>query len=181
MESSSKLPLNLCHVHKLSIVINRTHIFFHSIALVFLLYYRAFFFFFQDSTKTKATTIAWLLVFVSEILLFFEWLLGQSSRWRPVSRTAFPERLPANDKLPAVDVFICTADPEKEPTVGVMNTVLSAMAMDYPPEKLHVYLSDDGGAAVTLKEEEDADFGGSKFIQDREDIKEKYEAFKKKK
>ncbi|BBH01868.1 cellulose synthase like G1, partial [Prunus dulcis] len=102
-----------------------------------------------------------------------------------------------------VDVFICTADPEKEPTVGVMNTVLSAMAMDYPPEKLYVYLSDDGGAAVTLKgmreawrfakwwlpfcrrygikcrapeayfsaEEEDSDFGGSEFIQEREDIK----------
>ncbi|XP_016647665.1 PREDICTED: cellulose synthase-like protein G2 isoform X2 [Prunus mume] len=211
METSSKLPLHLCHVHKLSIFINRTHIFFHSIALVFLLYYRASFFFFQDTTKTKATTLAWLLVFVSEILLSFEWLLSQSFRWRPVSRTAFPERLPGDDKLPAVDVFICTADPEKEPTVGVMNTVLSAMAMDYPPDKLHVYLSDDGGAAVTLKgmreawrfakwwlpfcrrygikcrapeayfsaEEEDADFGGSEFIQDREDIKEKYEVFKK--
>ncbi|PQM39755.1 cellulose synthase-like protein G2 isoform X2 [Prunus yedoensis var. nudiflora] len=212
MESSSKLPLHLCHVHKRSIFINRTHIFFHSIALVFLLYYRASFFFFQDTTKTKATTnLAWLLVFVSEIFLSFEWLLSQSFRWRPVSRTAFPERLPGDDKLPAVDVFICTADPEKEPTVGVMNTVLSAMAMDYPPEKLHVYLSDDGGAAVTLKgmreawgfakwwlpfcrryrikcrapeayfsaEEEDADFGGSEFIQEREDIKEKYEVFKK--
>ncbi|CAL8074787.1 unnamed protein product [Prunus armeniaca] len=119
-------------------------LFFHSIALVFLLYYRASFFFFQDSTKTKATTVAWLLVFVSEILLSFEWLLSQSFRWRPISRTAFPERLPGDDKLPAVDVFICTADPEKEQTVGVMNTVLSAMAMDYPPDKLHVYLSDDG-------------------------------------
>ncbi|KAL6292186.1 hypothetical protein ACE6H2_000328 [Prunus campanulata] len=151
MESSSKLPLHLCQVHKLSIFINRTHIFFHSIALVFLLYYRASFFFFQDTTKTKATTLAWLLVFVSEIVLSFEWLLSQSFRWRPVSRTVFPERLPGDDKLPGVDVFICTADPEKEPTVGVMNTVLSAMAMDYPPEKLHVYLSDDGGAAVTLK------------------------------
>ncbi|BFG15498.1 hypothetical protein CerSpe_017710 [Prunus speciosa] len=222
MESSSKLPLHLCHVHKLSIFINRTHIFFHSIALVFLLYYRASFFFFQDTTKTKATTLAWLLVFVSEIVLSFEWLLSQSFRWSPVSRTAFPERLPGDDKLPGVDVFICTADPEKEPTVGVMNTVLSAMAMDYPPEKLHVYLSDDGGAAVTLKgmreawrfakwwlpfcrrygikcrapeayfsaEEEDADFGGIEFIQDREYIKlpeltgeiwvqEKYEVFKK--
>ncbi|BBG92456.1 Cellulose synthase family protein [Prunus dulcis] len=211
METSSKLPLHICHVHKLSIFINRTHIFFHSIALVFLLYYRASFFFFHDTTKTKATTLAWLLVFVSEILLSFEWLLSQSFRWRPVSRIAFPERLPGDDKLPAVDVFICTADPEKEPTVGVMNTVLSAMAMDYPPDKFHVYLSDDGGAAVTLKgmrearrfakwwlpfcrryrikcrapeayfsaKEEDADFDGSEFIQDREDIKEKYEVFKK--
>ncbi|KAM1067039.1 hypothetical protein ACFX19_022632 [Malus domestica] len=47
-------------------------------------------------------------------------------------------------------MFICTADPEKKPTVGVMNMVLSAMAMDYPPEKLHVYLSDDAGAGVIL-------------------------------
>ncbi|GAV91107.1 Cellulose_synt domain-containing protein, partial [Cephalotus follicularis] len=92
----------------------------------------------------------WLLVFVSELLLSFIWLLGQVYRWRPVSRTVFTERLPADDKLPAIDVFVCTADPEKEPTVHVMNTVLSAMALDYPPEKLHVYLSDDGGAAITL-------------------------------
>ncbi|CAN6547826.1 unnamed protein product [Malus baccata var. baccata] len=47
-------------------------------------------------------------------------------------------------------MFICTADPENEPTMGVMNMVLYAMAMDYPPEKLHVYLSDDAGAAVIL-------------------------------
>lgn len=31
----------------------------------------------------------------------------------------------------------------------VMNTVVSAMALDYPPEKLAVYLSDDGGASLT--------------------------------
>ncbi|XP_019253983.1 PREDICTED: cellulose synthase-like protein G3 [Nicotiana attenuata] len=43
-----------------------------------------------------------------------------------------------------------TSDPIKEPVVEVMNTVLSAMSLDYPPEKLAVYLSDDGGAAVTL-------------------------------
>jgi len=47
-------------------------------------------------------------------------------------------------------VFVCTADPDKEPTVDVMNTVVSAMALDYPPEKLHVYLSDDGGSTLTL-------------------------------
>lgn len=63
----------------------------------------------------------------------------------------FPERLPEDDKLPAIDVFICTTDPVKEPIVGVMNTVLSAMALDYPPQKLHVYLSDDGGSNLTLQ------------------------------
>ncbi|OMO54785.1 Cellulose synthase, partial [Corchorus capsularis] len=62
----------------------------------------------------------------------------------------FPERLPSDDKFPGIDVFICTADPDKEPTVEVMNTVISAMALDYPPEKLHVYLSDDGGSDITL-------------------------------
>ncbi|KAA8548772.1 hypothetical protein F0562_000456 [Nyssa sinensis] len=86
-----------------------------------------------------------------ELLLSFMWLLGRSYLWRPVSRTVFPERLPEDEKLPAIDVFICTADPNKEPTVEVMNTVISAMSLDYPPEKLHVYLSDDAGCSVTLE------------------------------
>ncbi|KAH0641244.1 hypothetical protein KY285_037830 [Solanum tuberosum] len=61
-----------------------------------------------------------------------------------------PENLPADSELPGVDVFICTADPTKEPVLEVMNTVLSAMSLDYPSKKLSVYLSDDGGATVTL-------------------------------
>ncbi|MBA0716169.1 hypothetical protein Golax_015023, partial [Gossypium laxum] len=32
----------------------------------------------------------------------------------------------------------------------VVNTVLSMMAYDYPPEKLSVYLSDDGGSNLTF-------------------------------
>lgn len=65
-------------------------------------------------------------------------------------RSVSPEHLPDDAKLPSVDVFICTADHTKEPTVEVMNTVISAMGLDYPAEKLAVYLSDDGGAASTL-------------------------------
>ncbi|KAA8527739.1 hypothetical protein F0562_035392 [Nyssa sinensis] len=71
--------------------------------------------------------------------------------WRPVSRTVFPERLPEDKELPAIDVFVCTADPNNEPTLQVMNTVISVMALDYPPEKVYVYLSDDGGCSVTLQ------------------------------
>ncbi|OMO54776.1 Cellulose synthase [Corchorus capsularis] len=146
MENS--LPLHVCHVPKFSIIINRSHTLVHSIAIAFLIYYRVSFFF-QENTK-NIPTLPWLLVFASELLLSFAWLLGEAYRWRPVSRTVFPERLSSDDKLPAIDVFICTADPDKEPTVGVMNTVISAMALDYPPEKLHVYLSDDGGSDITL-------------------------------
>lgn len=52
--------------------------------------------------------------------------------------------------LPCVDIFVCTADPKIEPPVLVINTVLSVMAYDYPPEKLAVYLSDDAGSDLTF-------------------------------
>ncbi|EXB55544.1 Cellulose synthase-like protein G2 [Morus notabilis] len=148
MEGSQ--PLHICHVHKASVIIHRSHTFLHVLAVGFLVYYRASFFFQNDIKNKGLPTLPWLLLFVSELLLFFIWLLGQAFRWRPVSRTVFPERLPEDDKLPSIDVFIFTADPDREPTLQVMNTVLSAMAMDYPPDKLHVYLSDDGGSLVTL-------------------------------
>jgi len=149
MEEREPLPLHVRHVFKLSIFINRSHTLTHSIALAFLIYYRASFLF-QDPKSRASPILPWLLVFASELLLSFIWLLGQAYRWHPVTRTVFPERLPEDDKLPPIDVFMCTADPNKEPTVEVMNTVLSAMALDYPPEKLHVYLSDDGGSPLTL-------------------------------
>lgn len=149
-EIQETLPLNLCHVRKLRLTLNRLHTLLHSTALALLFYYRACFFF-QDPQSRRSPLLSWLLVFASEILLSFIWILGQAYRWLPVSRTVFPERLPEDDNLPSIDVFICTADPVKEPTVGVMNTVLSAMALDYPPQKLNVYLSDDGGSPLTLK------------------------------
>lgn len=52
--------------------------------------------------------------------------------------------------LPAVDIFVCTADPVMEPPMMVINTVLSVMAYDYPQEKLGVYLSDDAGSDLTF-------------------------------
>lgn len=52
--------------------------------------------------------------------------------------------------MPRVDIFVCTADPEMEPPIMVINTVLSMMAYDYPPEKLSVYLSDDGVSELTF-------------------------------
>ncbi|KAG4131642.1 hypothetical protein ERO13_D09G226000v2 [Gossypium hirsutum] len=148
MEKS--FPLHECHVNKVTIIINRTHAILHSIAILLLIHYRLSFFF-QHPQNITIPTLPWLLIFVSELILSFAWFLQQACRWRPVYRTVFPERLPADDKLPAIDVFICTADPNKEPSVEVMNTVISAMALDYPPEKLHVYISDDAGSNATLR------------------------------
>ncbi|TKY51840.1 Cellulose synthase protein G2 [Spatholobus suberectus] len=143
------LPLSLVHVNKSLVFTNRLHMLLHFTALCFLVYYRLRFFF-QDPQSRGTPLFPWLLVFASEIILSFIWILEQAFRWQPISRTVFPERLPEDDKLPPLDVFICTADPTKEPTLDVMNTLLSAMALDYPPEKLHVYVSDDGGSPVTL-------------------------------
>ncbi|OMO54788.1 Cellulose synthase [Corchorus capsularis] len=86
---------------------------------------------------------------VTLLSVVFSVLIFQAYLWKPISRKTFPERL-LQEKLPGIDVFICTADPKKEPPLEVMNTVLSAMALDYPTGKLSVYVSDDGGSALTL-------------------------------
>ncbi|KAG8370355.1 hypothetical protein BUALT_Bualt14G0108300 [Buddleja alternifolia] len=137
--------LNTCTIQQPRAALSRLHMLFHFAAVSALLYYRI-----SNLMHGAVPLLSWSLITLSEVIFTFIWALTQAFRWRPVVRTVAPENLPADDKLPGVDVFICTADPKKEPVVEVMNTVVSAMAMDYPAEKLAVYLSDDGGAAVTL-------------------------------
>ncbi|KAL0388455.1 UNVERIFIED_CONTAM: Cellulose synthase-like protein G2 [Sesamum radiatum] len=150
MESSTTLPLHVCNVKKTEMVINRLHIFLHGIALLALFYYRITTL--SLIIKTRETPLVpYLIVIVSEIVLAFLWVMHQlATQWRPVKRTVYPERLPEDNKLPPIDVFIFTAHPGQEPSLEVMNTVISAMSLDYPPDKLSVYLSDDGGSYVTL-------------------------------
>uniref|UniRef100_A0ACD5VJR3 Uncharacterized protein n=1 Tax=Avena sativa TaxID=4498 RepID=A0ACD5VJR3_AVESA len=89
------------------------------------------------------------IMLAADLVLLFLWLLSQAPMLRPVSRAAFPGRL-SHPALPGVDVMVVTADPDKEPAVKVMNTVISAMALDYPGGRLTVYLSDDAGSPLTL-------------------------------
>ncbi|XP_059662188.1 cellulose synthase-like protein G3 isoform X1 [Cornus florida] len=94
-----------------------------------------------------------LSMFISNILLGFMWSTTQSHRMRPIYRQEFLENLhkvTTEKDFRAMDVFICTADPYKEPPMSVVNTALSVMAYDYPTEKLSVYVSDDGGSELTL-------------------------------
>lgn len=146
--TTSCLPLNQCRTLKTNLAINRLHMLFNGSAISAMFYYRVTSI--SPIIRTRETPIVpHLIVFLSEIVLTFLWILHQGYRWRPVKRTVYPERLPEDDKLPAVDAFICTADPSKEPSLGVMNTVISALSLDYPPDKLAIYLSDDGGSWVT--------------------------------
>ncbi|KAL2247705.1 UNVERIFIED_CONTAM: Cellulose synthase-like protein E6 [Sesamum indicum] len=96
---------------------------------------------------------AWVGLSVSEVLFGLYWVITQAGRWRVVYRYPFRDRLSSTrykDKLPGVDVFVCTADPTLEPPMLVINTVLSVMSYNYPPEKLSVYLSDDGCSELTF-------------------------------
>ncbi|KAF7042893.1 hypothetical protein CFC21_052375 [Triticum aestivum] len=74
----------------------------------------------------------------------FSWLLDSLPKLCPVNRSydldvlADRFKLPTarNPKgcsdLPGIDVFISTADPEKEPPLVTANTILSILAADYP-------------------------------------------------
>ncbi|KAF3783547.1 Cellulose synthase-like protein E6 [Nymphaea thermarum] len=96
--------------------------------------------------------LVWAAMSLSELWFGLYWLLTQSARWDPIYRSTSKDRLSNRfeGELPGVDAFVCTADPWKEPPLLVIGTVLSLMAYDYPPEKLSVYLSDDGGSHLTL-------------------------------
>ncbi|XP_020963492.1 cellulose synthase-like protein E1 [Arachis ipaensis] len=95
----------------------------------------------------------WVGMFLCELWFGLYWLMRLSLRWNPVFRQPFSHTLSQrydDDKLPGVDIFVCTADPKIEPPMMVINTVLSVMAYDYPTHKLSVYLSDDGGSDITF-------------------------------
>ncbi|XP_057765098.1 cellulose synthase-like protein E6 [Salvia miltiorrhiza] len=96
---------------------------------------------------------AWTAIFMAELWFIIYWLITQFVRYRAVFRYTFKDRLSrrySEDGLPAVDIFVSTADPQLEPPLMVADTVLSVMAYDYPPDKLNVYLSDDGCSDLVL-------------------------------
>ncbi|KAJ4808308.1 Cellulose synthase family protein [Rhynchospora pubera] len=105
----------------------------------------------------------WGMSIVCEIWFAFSWLLDQLPKLNPVNReadlsalhekfeTPSPENPYGRSDLPGLDVFISTADPEKEPPLVTANTLLSILAAEYPVEKLSVYISDDGAALLTFE------------------------------
>lgn len=69
------------------------------------------------------------------------------------------EREGEPNELAAVDFFVSTVDPLKEPPLITANTVLSILAVDYPVDKVSCYVSDDGAAMLTFESlVETADF-----------------------
>jgi cellulose synthase (UDP-forming) len=81
-----------------------------------------------------------LLLLSAEAYTTLIMVLGYMQTMYPLHRP--PLRLPDDERLwPEVDVLIPTYN---EPLSLVRYTALAANAIDYPPEKLHVYILDDG-------------------------------------
>ncbi|KAL3844457.1 hypothetical protein ACJIZ3_001860 [Penstemon smallii] len=126
--------------------LNRVFAVVYTLAIISLFYHHTLKLF-------HSTTIISLSLFISDLILAYMWSTNQAFRMNPVSRKVFPENLEKfleRKDFPAMDIFICTADPYKEPPINVVNTALSVMAYDYPSEKLSVYVSDDGGSELTM-------------------------------
>ncbi|XP_024028555.1 cellulose synthase-like protein G3 [Morus notabilis] len=145
-------PLHTAKISRLAIS-NRIFAAVYASAVLTLLYHHLETL--ADSTTSISSLLISLSLLIADLILAFMWTTTQSFRMHPVYRTESPESLAKvvtdqTDCVPAMDVFICTADPYKEPPMGVVNTALSVMAYDYPPEKLSLYVSDDGGSAPTL-------------------------------
>ncbi|XWS64954.1 hypothetical protein CRYUN_Cryun05aG0048600 [Craigia yunnanensis] len=118
------------------------------VGICFICIYRVRFF----PLAGKVERWSWIGLFLSELWFSFYWFLTTVPRWNPVYRFPYKDRLSQRleKKLPGIDIFVCTADPLIEPPSMVMNTVLSVMAYDYSPDKLSIYLSDDGGSDLTF-------------------------------
>lgn len=86
------------------------------------------------------SAVAGYTLFAAEIYAYIVLLLGYVQTIKPLNRKPTP--LPDNEALwPTVDVFIPTYN---EPLEVVAVTMAGAMNLEYPKNKLNVYLLDDG-------------------------------------
>jgi cellulose synthase (UDP-forming) len=89
----------------------------------------------------RSLDLLWgMLLIAAEIYTWLILLLGYIQSSWPLKRPPFP--MPADTKTwPHVDVYIPTYN---EPMSVVKPTVYAAMGLDWPHDKLHIYLLDDG-------------------------------------
>lgn len=97
----------------------------------------------------------WLTSIICEIWFAVSWILDQFPKWYPIDRETYLDRLSLRYEregepslLSAVDLFVSTVDPLKEPPLVTANTVLSILAVDYPVDRVSCYVSDDGASML---------------------------------
>ncbi|KAJ7541904.1 hypothetical protein O6H91_10G081400 [Diphasiastrum complanatum] len=117
-----------------------------------------FFFRYRLLNPVKNAYPLWLTSVICEIWFAFSWILDQFPKWFPINRETYLDRLSLRyekegepSQLAAVDLFVSTVDPSKEPPLVTANTVLSILSVDYPVDKVSCYVSDDGAAMLTFE------------------------------
>ena len=78
-------------------------------------------------------------------------MIGREEKFLNILKLDRYERDGEPSQLAAIDVFVSTVDPSKEPPLVTANTILSILAVDYPVDKISCYLSDDGAAMLTFE------------------------------
>ena len=101
-------------------------------------------FFSDESNNRVGIDAAFILLLISaEAYTIVIMVLGYMQTVRPLRRMPIP--MPVDvARWPHVDILIPTYN---EALALVRYTALAAINMDYPPEKLHVYILDDGTRA----------------------------------
>ena len=98
------------------------------------------------------SAVCGLTLFLAECYGFIVGTLGQLPYLKRTQRRSPP--LPADvSLLPDVDVYITTYDEGPE---LLQTTVIAATQLDYPSQKLHVYVLDDGGTHEKLHQPDPA-------------------------
>ena len=113
--------------------------------------------YFADESNQHITidAVLMLILLSAEAYTILIMVLGFLQTSSPLRRR--PIALPSDDSLwPDVDVLIPTYN---EPLSLVRYTALAAVNIDYPPEKLHVYILDDGTRADFREFAEEAGVG----------------------
>ncbi|XP_035544186.1 cellulose synthase A catalytic subunit 8 [UDP-forming] [Juglans regia] len=124
------------------------------------------FFHYRITNPVDSAFGLWLTSVICEIWFAVSWVLDQFPKWSPINRETYIDELSARyeregepSELAAVDFFVSTVDPMKEPPLITANTVLSILAVDYPVDKVSCYVSDDGAAMLSFESlVETADF-----------------------
>ncbi|XP_020576475.1 cellulose synthase A catalytic subunit 4 [UDP-forming] [Phalaenopsis equestris] len=140
------------------IPISRNKLTLYRAVIIMRLIILGLFFQYRITNPVDSAYGLWLTSVICEVWFAFSWVLDQFPKWSPIGRETYIDTLAARYEmegepceLAAVDFFVSTVDPLKEPPLITANTVLSILAVDYPVEKVSCYVSDDGAAMLTFE------------------------------
>uniref|UniRef100_A0A0C9QT07 Cellulose synthase n=1 Tax=Wollemia nobilis TaxID=56998 RepID=A0A0C9QT07_9CONI len=130
----------------------------YRMVIVIRLFVLCLFFRYRITHPVNNAYALWFISVICEVWFAISWILDQFPKWLPINRETYLDRLALRydregepSQLAAIDIFVSTVDPLKEPPLVTANTVLSILAVDYPVDKVSCYVSDDGASMLTFE------------------------------